>query len=646
MKFLDLHIDQFLTISVARVNLADRGLNLIQGVNADDDSASSNGAGKSSIVDALCWCVYGLTARGLKGDQVVNRIAKKNTAVSVRLQNGASIYKVTRYRKHQDGKNTLNLWLETPGGAPVVMTRGTDAETQKEVEKVLGCSHEVFIASIYSGQEAMPDLPRMGDRDLKRLIEEAAGLQRIERAYGVARERLNTAKSALADRSARLDNIKTTALRTESGLQMRRDKALQWDAGRTAVLAGLEARVAAAKTDTTTKALAAQKFKPAADAATARLAEIGVTLAAHATAQKLAQNAGHALNKAEQAIEKHALQSAGEKVQQLAAQLANAEAEVSRPCTECGTPGSLAKLDEWVGHKTLHLEKARAALEAVKGRVRAQIAERDRIKADYEKSLAEVPDVSALNAERDELERVKKLFQDALRAAQTAKTTLDQERLSFDNQKAAPNPEAAVVKTLEENLREETAQIAALQSEVEQAQEKVDIAEGVVKVFGPAGVRAQILDTVTPFLNERTADYLSVLSDGAMQAIWTTLTKSATGDLKEKFSIEVTHAKGGDSFAALSGGEKRKVRLATALALQDLVASRATQPIDLFIGDELDDALDPSGLERLMTILERKARERGTVIVISHSDIRDWCDQITTVTKSGGTSLVEGSLCV
>jgi DNA repair exonuclease SbcCD ATPase subunit len=168
----------------------------------------------------------------------------------------------------------------------------------------------------------------------------------------------------------------------------------------------------------------------------------------------------------------------------------------------------------------------------------------------------------------------------------------------------------------------------------------------VVKVFGPAGVRAQILDTVTPFLNARTADYLSVLSDGAMQAIWTTLTKSATGDLKEKFSIEVTHSKGADEFAGLSGGEKRKVRLACALALQDLVASRATQPIDLWIGDEVDDALDPSGLERLMTILERKARERGTVLVISHSDLRDWIDNVTTVTKQGQwQSVVEGSLC-
>jgi DNA repair exonuclease SbcCD ATPase subunit len=207
------------------------------------------------------------------------------------------------------------------------------------------------------------------------------------------------------------------------------------------------------------------------------------------------------------------------------------------------------------------------------------------------------------------------------------------------------NPFNSVVEQLQKQIAEDTKGMAAKVALRDELTKKLEVAEAVVKVFGPAGVRAHILDTVTPFLNDRTADYLSALSDGAIQATWTTLTKSASGDLKEKFSIEVTTEKDGDSFAALSGGEKRKVRLATALALQDLVASRASHPIDLWIGDEIDDALDPAGLERLMTILERKARERGTVLVISHNDLADWCDQITTVRKKDGHSIVEGSLC-
>ena len=119
--------------------------------------------------------------------------------------------------------------------------------------------------------------------------------------------------------------------------------------------------------------------------------------------------------------------------------------------------------------------------------------------------------------------------------------------------------------------------------------------------------------------------------------------RNSKGELREKFSIEVTNDKGAKTFRGLSGGEKRKVRLATALALQDLVATRAVKPIDLFIGDEIDDALDPAGLERLTTILEEKAKDRGTVMVISHNDLQDSISNIIQVEKKpgGGTIIRE-----
>jgi hypothetical protein len=48
-----------------------------------------------------------------------------------------------------------------------------------------------------------------------------------------------------------------------------------------------------------------------------------------------------------------------------------------------------------------------------------------------------------------------------------------------------------------------------------------------------------------------------------------------------------------------------------------------------------------------MVVLERKTRERGTVLVISHSNLKDWVDEVTTVTKSGlWSSTVSGSLCI
>ena len=72
MKILDVNITNFLAITSAHIKLSDRGLVLIQGENLQDSSAQSNGSGKSSIADALCWALYGVTARGVTGNDVIN----------------------------------------------------------------------------------------------------------------------------------------------------------------------------------------------------------------------------------------------------------------------------------------------------------------------------------------------------------------------------------------------------------------------------------------------------------------------------------------------------------------------------------------------------------------------------------------------
>jgi DNA repair exonuclease SbcCD ATPase subunit len=197
---------------------------------------------------------------------------------------------------------------------------------------------------------------------------------------------------------------------------------------------------------------------------------------------------------------------------------------------------------------------------------------------------------------------------------------------------------------MEERLAAQKLELAALNDELAGYDERIEILKNVVGVFGRKGVRAHVLETVTPYLNERTAYYLGTLSDGTIVANWSTLAIKSDGELAEKFNILVSKEDGAKEYFGLSGGERRKVRLATSMALQDLVASRASKPINLFIADEIDDALDVSGLERLMGILEEKGRERGTLVLISHNDIGDWVRNVSKVTKSGYYSEISGYL--
>jgi len=158
MKFLKLQVENFMALASAEVELDQRGLVLIQGVNSGDSSAASNGAGKSTLMNSLMWCLYGETAHGVKGDDVLSTGHEKNCRVMVTVEDEGKRYAIIRHRKHKEFKNRLIV-----RGEDGDMTKGKDTLTQEFVERLIGASKEVFMASIYASREAMPDLPGMSD---------------------------------------------------------------------------------------------------------------------------------------------------------------------------------------------------------------------------------------------------------------------------------------------------------------------------------------------------------------------------------------------------------------------------------------------------------------------------------------------------
>ena len=194
MKFKTLSIENFMAVGKESLSLDNRGLILIQGENRDDTSQNSNGAGKSTIVDALCWAIYGQTARGESGDGVINRTAGKDCRVSIEIADGSDSYTITRHRKFTKKKNVL----EVVKNEKTDLTKGTDKLTQELVNQVMGCSYDVFRSSVYAGQDAQIDLPAMTDKFLKQVVEEAAGIDRLQNAHELAKAR-RAEKKAAAD---------------------------------------------------------------------------------------------------------------------------------------------------------------------------------------------------------------------------------------------------------------------------------------------------------------------------------------------------------------------------------------------------------------------------------------------------------------
>lgn len=638
MKFKTLEIENFMAIGHIKARLDNRGLVLITGENLDDSSQDSNGSGKSSLTDALSWVIYGITARNESGDSIINDNAGKNCRVQLEIEADGVEYRIVRHRKYTKKANRLELYADG-----VDMTDGTDKLTQEKVNRLIGASKEVFMASIYAGQERMPDLPGMTDRELKTIVEEAAGIHQIEQAYKLARERLNELKSSMVLERNNLQQAQARVVELQEDIERLVTGSEAWDQDRDTRLAEVGKQMADQKklyeAIPEVDSEEVEKLNQA-------LADLQAQIDGAAAERTKLTNLQDLASKAFQvkASKEATLKSALVKVTEYKKKLAETEAGIGQACEECGRAHTHETLGEAISRVKAKLKEF--ALEAHKVKAEFEAALKasenaDKSVSDYKATMTDLSEV--IDSQR-EIERTLSQFALKDQQKEALKVSVQSLAKQYRELRDSKNPSEPAILAAQDRLTQWVEKVESMKSSIKKMEDEDEaVLTEVVNVFGPAGVRAHILDSVTPFLNDRTSHYLAILSDGNISATWTTLGETAKGELRENFHISVESMTGAKSFGLLSGGEKRKVRLACSMALQDLVATSATKPIDLFIADEVDAAIDVSGLERLMTIVHDKASQVGTVLVISHSDLKSWISNAVTVVKSGGKSTLVGT---
>ncbi|HDE2895277.1 TPA: AAA family ATPase [Klebsiella pneumoniae] len=637
MKFLTLEVENFMALANAKVELDQRGLVLIQGVNAGDSSAASNGAGKSTLMNSLMWCIYGETSHGVKGDDVLSTGHEKNCRVKVTIEDEGKRYAIIRHRKHKEFKNRLIV-----RGEDGDMTKGKDSLTQEFVERLIGASKEVFMASIYASQEAMPDLPGMSDKNLKTIVEEAAGVDRLTKAYAIARERANAAAARMETTKTKMDACLSLVESAQNELESAKTSSEAWERDRSerldvarADLVGAEVTLTEVEMELrslpeqirdTENDIGKEREKLASkEEHDAKLVKVRGAITDIRASIRITEN-----------IQKEAMQRA--RAFKVKAEEVNTK--VGEPCPTCGKAYCVEDLstvkESFVEQARSEISQAQASATSV-----AKYQEHLEKALKIESSLvASTPDVSAIISRIEQLTKELGTLRHREKEVVAVEALVARARSEVDRITKETNPFLAVIKRHEESLAANKSNYGVLKTELKNIQEQALLLDKARQVYSPAGVRSHILTSVTPFLNAQTAEYLNTLSDGNIVAEWSTMESTKKGEWRDKFNISVRKIGASKTFQTLSGGEKRKVRIACSLALQDLVASRASKNIELFIGDEIDDALDTAGLERLMGILEAKARERGTVMIISHKEMKSWFRETITVEVKEGRSYV------
>src|SRR2546428_13303568 len=143
-----------------------------------------NGSGKTTILEAIAWAIYG--AQAVRGDKdSIRRLGAKGRAgveVELEFRLGAHEYRVTR------GLSTAALLQDGQ-----VVANSLTSVTDK-LERTLGMTHQEFFNTYFTGQKELAVMAALGKTERAAFLSRVLGYERLRDAQ----ERVREVRNALA----------------------------------------------------------------------------------------------------------------------------------------------------------------------------------------------------------------------------------------------------------------------------------------------------------------------------------------------------------------------------------------------------------------------------------------------------------------
>ena len=151
-------------------------------------------------------------------------------------------------------------------------------------------------------------------------------------------------------------------------------------------------------------------------------------------------------------------------------------------------------------------------------------------------------------------------------------------------------------------------QLAQLENALESSENKLAILETLKKAFSTNGLLAYKIESLVKELEILTNEYLAEFSDGRFSINFV-----VTND---KLNVEVSDNGNIIDILALSSGELARVNIATLVAIRKLMTSISRSQINVLFLDEVNQALDEQGKEKVVEVLLKE--ENLNTYLVSH----------------------------
>jgi DNA repair exonuclease SbcCD ATPase subunit len=577
-KIKYLTVKNFMSVgnSTQAVNFDRKDLTLVLGENIDlggDDTGARNGTGKTTIINALSYALYGTALTNIRKDNLVNKTNTKAMLVTIDFEVNGVDYKIERGRK----PNVLKFYIgEQEQEAKDDNSQGDSRETQQEIERLLGMSHEMFKHVVALNTYTEPFLA-LKPNDQRAIIEQLLGITLLSEKAEALKEQSKATKDAIQQEEANIKAVADANKRIEEQIEATQRRQMLWLTKRRDDVAKLQTALDELLTLDIDAEILAHK-----------------ELSTYNQKRKDLADLDKAIARSEQDLSRE--------VKGIANLTGDIQQLRNHKCNTCGQDLHDNKHEELLAVKESKLKDAETQQGIHAG------------------------DLEALIAAKAELGEL----------GSQPKTFYDNEGLAIQHRSSiASIQEQITSKTAEEDPY--TEQIADMKAtalaeidytKMNDLSRVKDHQEFLYKLLTnkDSYIRKRIIDQNLSYLNARLSQYLDRIG------------LPHTVVFMNDLSVNITELGRELDFDNLSRGERNRLILSLSWSFRDVWES-LYQPINLLFIDELiDSGMDASGVENAMAILKKMSRDaHKSIWLVSHRDeLGGRVNNVLTVVKENG----------
>jgi DNA repair exonuclease SbcCD ATPase subunit len=232
IRIKDLTVKNFMSVGnqTQAVDFNREKLTLVLGENLDqggDDSGSRNGTGKTTIINALSYAMYGKALTNIRANNLINKTNSKGMVVSLDFEKDGNQYRLERGRSPTFFKFYINNEEQVEDES-----QGDSRKTQEYLNDLLGMSHDMFKHIVALNTYSEPFLA-MRQNDQRAIIEQLLGITILSEKAENLKEQIRNTKDSITQETLKIEAIQTANSKIETTIESLQSNQKAWLAKRT-----------------------------------------------------------------------------------------------------------------------------------------------------------------------------------------------------------------------------------------------------------------------------------------------------------------------------------------------------------------------------------------------------------------------------